>query len=169
MSDTWDDRRRAQEDGYFDNLNKQALSRLAAKQGQPVRKSPVTGKPMEQLPVMGVLIDRCVDSGGIWLDAGELAHILETAKDATASLGDFIAAMPSLAPSHSAVAEGLKSPVTEKAMNIEKVLGLTVATCADSGGVWLDAAELNAAIKSSHQTLSSGVKDFFQLLLGKKQ
>lgn len=169
MSDTWDERRRAQEDGYFANLNKQALSRLAAKQGHPARKSPVTGKPMEQIAVMGIAIDRCVDSGGVWLDAGELSHILEAAKDSTASVGDFISAMPTLTPQSSAVAEGLKSPITEKAMNIEKVLGVTVATCSDSGGVWLDASELNNLIKSSHQTLASGAKDFFRLLLGKKQ
>jgi Zn-finger nucleic acid-binding protein len=169
MSDTWDERRRAQEDGYFDNLNKQALSRLAAKKGAPARKSPVTGKPMEQLAVMGVAIDRCVDSGGVWLDAGELTHILEAAKDSTASVGDFISAMPELTPHGSAVTEGLKSPITEKPMNIEKILGVTVATCTESGGVWLDASELDKLITSSHQTLSSGVKDFFSLLLGKKQ
>ena len=169
MSDTWDERRRAQEDGYFANLNKQALSRLAEKQGPPARKSPVTGKPMEQIAVMGIGIDRCVDSGGVWLDAGELTHILEAAKDSTASLGDFVAAMPKLTPHGSAVAEGLKSPVSEKAMNIEKVLGVTVAVCPDSGGVWLDAAELDGLIKSSHQTLTSGARDFFRLLLGKKQ
>lgn len=168
MSDTWDERRRAQEDGYFENLNKQALSRLAAKQGAPARKSPVTGKPMEQLAVMGVAIDRCVDSGGVWLDAGELTHILDVAKHSDASLGDFISAMPALIPHGSAVTEGLKSPITEKPMNIEQVLGVTVAVCAESGGVWLDATELDQLIKSSHQTLSSGVKDFFSLLLGKK-
>ncbi|MEY4699918.1 MAG: Transcription factor zinc-finger [Pseudomonadota bacterium] len=168
MSDTWDERRRAQEDGYFENLNKQALSRLAAKQGTPARKSPVTGKPMEHLAVMGVVIDRCVDSGGVWLDAGELTHILEAAKDSSASLGDFISAMPALIPQSSAVTEGLKSPITEKPMNVEQVLGVTVALCAESGGVWLDATELDKLIKSSHQTLSSGVKEFFRLLLGKK-
>jgi Zn-finger nucleic acid-binding protein len=168
MSDKWDERRRGQEDGYFETLNKQALARLAAKQGAPARKSPVTGKPMEQLAVMGVAVDRCVDSGGVWLDAGELTHILEAAKDSSASVGDFIAAMPALSPDGSAVKEGLTSPITEKPMNIEKVLGVTVAVCAESGGVWLDATELDKLIKSSHQTLSSGVKDFFRLLLGKK-
>ncbi len=168
MSDKWDERRRGQEDGYFETLNKQALARLAAKQGAPARKSPVTGKPMEQLAVMGVAVDRCVDSGGVWLDAGELTHILEAAKDSSASVGDFIAAMPALSPHGSAVKEGLTSPITEKPMNIEKVLGVTVAVCAESGGVWLDATELDKLIKSSHQTLSSGVKDFFRLLLGKK-
>jgi Zn-finger nucleic acid-binding protein len=76
--------------------------------------------------------------------------------------------MPALSPDGSAVKEGLTSPITEKPMNIEKVLGVTVAVCAESGGVWLDATELDKLIKSSHQTLSSGVKDFFRLLLGKK-
>ena len=33
MGDAWDERRKAQEDSYFENLNKQALARLAVKQG----------------------------------------------------------------------------------------------------------------------------------------
>jgi len=77
MSDSWDDRRRAQEDGYFEKLNQQALERLGARQGAKARPSPITGKPMEQVTVMGVVVDRCVDSGGVWLDAGELEEIMK--------------------------------------------------------------------------------------------
>lgn len=167
MSDSWDERRRAQEEGYFENLNKQALARLAEKKGQPVRKSPITGKPMEHVAVMGVVVDRCVDSGGLWLEAGELNIILQAAKDSTASLHDFIKAAPSLKPSQSAVAEGLSSPATGKPMNEEKILGMTVCKCPTSGGIWLDAGELDRLIKSSHHTLTSGIKDFFALALGK--
>jgi Zn-finger nucleic acid-binding protein len=166
MSDSWDERRRAQEEGYFENLNKQALARLASKKDHPARKSPATGKPMEQIAVMGVVIDRCVDSGGIWLDAGELPHILEASKESTASLKDFIGAIPTLKPG-SSVAAGLPSPITGKPMNQEKFMGIAVDTCPDSGGIWLDAAELDRLIKSSHQSLTSGIKEFFALVLGK--
>jgi len=115
---------------------------------------------------MGVLVDRCVDSGGIWLDAGELEHILEAAKESTASLEDFIGAMPSVQPG-SAVSVGLPSPITGKPMNQEKFMGVTVDTCPDSRGIWLDATELDRLIKSSHQSLKSGVKEFFAMILGK--
>jgi Zn-finger nucleic acid-binding protein len=168
MSDSWDERRRAQEEGYFENLNKQALTRLASKTEHPAHKSPVTGKPMEQVAVMGGVINRCVDSGGIWLDAGELSHILEAAKESNSSLKDFIGALPTLTPG-SAVVAGLPSPITGKPMNQEKIMGVSVDTCPDSGGIWLDATELDRLIKSSHQTLTSGIKDFFALVLGKNQ
>lgn len=82
MSDTWDERRRAMEEQYFQNKNKEALSRIKARETQKKRLSPITGEPMEELTVMGVIIDRCPKSGGIWLDAGELEQIIKTSKEA---------------------------------------------------------------------------------------
>lgn len=167
MSDSWDERRRAQEDGYFDNLNKQALARLAAKKQQPARPSPANGKPMEVVTVMGVVVDRCVDSGGLWLDAGELEQLIEAAKNNSASLKDFIDLAPALSGTET-VAGGRPSPVTGKPMNQEKILGVSIDRCPESGGIWLDASELQRLLDSSHQTLTSGIKDFFALVLGKK-
>jgi Zn-finger nucleic acid-binding protein len=167
MSDAWDDRRRGQEDGYFDSLNKQALARIAAKQGEPARKSPVTGKPMESVTVMGVVLDRCVDSGGLWLDAGELDQLLVAAKDSSASLKDFLAQVPTISAAHQAVAGGRPSPITGKPMNQDRVLDIAIDRCPDSGGIWLDASELANALSSSHKTLASGVRDFFAQILGR--
>jgi hypothetical protein len=80
MSNSWKDRKRALEEGYFDKQNKAALERISAKlQAVKARVSPVTGKDMEQITVMGVVIDRCKDSGGIWLDGGELEQIIKAA------------------------------------------------------------------------------------------
>lgn len=90
MSDSWDERRRAQEEGYFDKANKEALARLAQKQAQGQRMSPATGKPMEQLTVMGVVIDRCPETGGIWLDSGELEQIAKNLMAAPTSLVEFL-------------------------------------------------------------------------------
>lgn len=75
MSDSWDDRRKAQEESYFDKVNKQALERLAQKKQEAPRMSPVSGKPMEQICAVGVVLDRCVETGGIWFDAGELEQV----------------------------------------------------------------------------------------------
>ncbi len=79
MSDAWDDKRKAQEEEFFDKANKQALERIR-KQRNEARLSPITGKPMEQMTVMGVVIDRCQDSGGIWLDAGELDQLIKASQ-----------------------------------------------------------------------------------------
>ena len=79
MGDSWEERRRAQEEQYFDKQNQAALERLKARSNQPIRRSPVSGEPMEQLTIMGVVVDRDPKSGGIWLDAGELEQIITAA------------------------------------------------------------------------------------------
>lgn len=168
MNDAWDDRRRAQEEGYFDRLNKEALARMARKQEGPVRPSPATGKPMEAITLMGIVVDRCVDSGGIWLDAGELEQLIHAAKDSKASVEDFISTLPTLRPSDAVVAEGQPSPISGTAMQREQVLGITVDRCPDSGGIWLDSRELDNVLRSSHQSLTSSVMDFFSMVLGRK-
>ena len=168
MTDSWDSRRQAQEESYFDKANKESLARLARKQEAAARLSPVSGKPMEQIVAFGAVLDRCTSSGGVWLDAGELEEVLAAAKDSKHSLKDFIGALPNIKPSESPVHEGLPSPIDGKPMELEKVLGISVARCANSGGVWLDARELDRLISSSHQSLASSIKDFFELVLGRK-
>ena len=168
MTDSWDERRQAQEESYFDRANKESLARLARKQQQASRLSPVTGQAMEQIVAFGAIVDRCTTSGGIWLDAGELEEILAASKESTHSLKDFIGALPNLKPSESPVQEGLPSPINAKPMQLEKVLGITIARDSESGGIWLDARELDRLISSSHQSLASSIKDFFELVLGRK-
>lgn len=81
MNDSWDERRKAQEEAFFKKQNEAAIERLSSRTvaGKP-RLSPITGKPMVQMTLKGVVVDRCQDSGGIWLDAGELEQIVATAK-----------------------------------------------------------------------------------------
>jgi Zn-finger nucleic acid-binding protein len=81
MTNSWDDMKRAKEGDYFERKNKEALNRLQTKlkESQP-RLSPASGEPMEQVVLHGVVVDRCKDSGGIWLDPGELEHMLEVMK-----------------------------------------------------------------------------------------
>lgn len=78
--DGWDERRKAQEEEYFMKQNKKALARISERSDEKPRLSPITGEPMEQLTVMGVVIDRCNTSKGIWLDAGELEEIIAFSK-----------------------------------------------------------------------------------------
>jgi len=79
MSDSWDDMRRAKEEQYFQEQNNAALERLKS-QTSNVKKSPITGKPMKQVAEYGVILDLCEDSGGVWLDKGELEKIIEHVK-----------------------------------------------------------------------------------------
>lgn len=168
MNDSWDDRRRAQEESYFERANQESLSRLARKQAGSKRKSPVTGEPMEHIVAYGAVIDHCVTSGGVYLDSGELEQILSAAKDSSATLKDFIGALPTRKSSEGVVSDELPSPDSGKPMKVEKVLGITVARCEQTGGIWLDARELDRLTASAHQSLASSVKQFFSLVLGRE-
>lgn len=75
--DGWDERRKAQEEEYFHKQNKAAMDRLKKREEGKLRPSPITGEDMEQLTIMGVVVDRCPTTKGIWLDAGELEQIVE--------------------------------------------------------------------------------------------
>ena len=80
MSDTWDDMRRIKEEEFFEKQNREALTRLKSRSAEGQKRlSPVSGEPMEELTIMGVVVDRCPKSGGVWLDAGELEQILAAA------------------------------------------------------------------------------------------
>ena len=86
MSNAWDDMKLAKENEYFERKNQEALTRLHDKKTQKPRLSPITGEPMEQVAVHGVVVDRCSKSGGIWLDAGELEElVLRTKEDEQAA------------------------------------------------------------------------------------
>ncbi|MCB0310436.1 MAG: zf-TFIIB domain-containing protein [Bdellovibrionales bacterium] len=79
-SDSFEERRRAQEEQYFQKQNQKALERLNQRRQNEQRISPINGKPMEQVTLMGVVIDRCTESGGIWLDRGELEQLLDASR-----------------------------------------------------------------------------------------
>lgn len=77
MNDELKKRGQVLEDDYFHRREQEALERMATKKGEAPRISPVSGKPMIQKVLHGVVVDQCQESGGIWLDAGELEQILE--------------------------------------------------------------------------------------------
>ena len=81
MNDSFKKRGKAQEDSFFEKQNKEALARLKEKGDEKPRISPITGEPMERVIIMGVTVDKCKDSGGIWLDDGELEEILRLSKE----------------------------------------------------------------------------------------
>lgn len=89
---SWDKMEKAKEGSYFEKKNKEALERLNKKQNEnKPRLSPITGEPMTQEILMGIVIDRCKKSGGVWLDSGELEKLIETSQEQgdTKTLGNF--------------------------------------------------------------------------------
>ena len=94
MNDSWDDRRRAQEEEYFQRRDREAIERLKARGTAKPRLSPISGEAMTQKNIMGIVVDVCPTSGGVWLDAGELEQLLKLAqteaKDAKQGISGFL-------------------------------------------------------------------------------
>ena len=81
-----EDRGRALEDDYFRKKDQEAIEKLRQKMkvaaeakeaGESSMRCPrCTGKLVET-KFEGVLIDRCDNCGGIWLDPGEFAELVQ--------------------------------------------------------------------------------------------
>jgi Zn-finger nucleic acid-binding protein len=99
-------------------------------------KSPVSREPMLVLELAGVEIDYCPESGGIWLDAGELEALFED-RDAADEL------ISSLTKDTTSREKKLRCPICRKKM--EKVLvenKVLIDSCRKGHGLWFDEGEL---------------------------
>ncbi len=86
MTDIFDDRRRGLEEEYIHRRDKEALEHLRAAlreaahekgEAAPIMQCPrCTGK-LHEVNVESLRLDRCDTCQGVWLDAGELAHLTE--------------------------------------------------------------------------------------------
>jgi Zn-finger nucleic acid-binding protein len=167
MTDSWDERRKAQEESYFDQANKDALARLARRKEQPARLSPATGSPMEQMALLGVVVDLCSSSGGVWLDAGELEQLTQAADSSLATLQNFISALPNKS-SAVTLKDVQLSPVSGKPLVTQTIGDVIVGFCEESRGIWIDGGQLERLVTSAHQSLGSSLKSFILEALGKK-
>ncbi|MDD2941342.1 MAG: zf-TFIIB domain-containing protein [bacterium] len=172
MSSSWDDMRKAKEDEYFQKRNREAMERLAQKKAaQQLRKSPVTGKEMVQETVAGVVVDYCAESGGIFLDNGELEALRLACESSNISdLEALLAKLSSLGAGKQGVHSGPKlSPISGEPMETLSIDGLQVDRCSKSGAIWLDGGELEQLLDfgSNRQGTAKGVlQGFISRLLG---
>ncbi|RMD87459.1 MAG: hypothetical protein D6808_01370 [Candidatus Dadabacteria bacterium] len=97
--DKWEEMRKAKEEMYFKKKNEEAVKRFREKQKGDSLLSPVTGSIMEVTEFKGVTVRRCPDTGGIWLEKGQLEEIIknvleekkEKAEDWLGDLFSFVA------------------------------------------------------------------------------
>jgi len=96
MANTWDDRKKAQEEEYFVKKEREQLAKLKAKQEADSMeaakkaahmKCPKCGESLKVRSFQKIEIDQCAGCGGIWLDAGELEAVAE--KEGGSWLGKF--------------------------------------------------------------------------------
>ena len=83
MTDSWDDMKRTKEEEYFERHNREKLEKLKGKKTPQKRICPVDGTSLECLTVNRIEIDRCPTCHGVWLDAGELEHMIKASKEAS--------------------------------------------------------------------------------------
>lgn len=85
MADIFDERRKGLEEEYFNRRNKEALDRLREARHEEARSRgeeratmdcPRCDGRLHESSFDDVRIDQCDKCQGIWLDAGELEHIV---------------------------------------------------------------------------------------------
>jgi Zn-finger nucleic acid-binding protein len=82
MSKSWDERGKSMEEEYFHKKNKEAIEKMRAEKASERAAGHGITCPrghlgLEEIAYEDVLIDRCKECGGIWLDAGELELLTE--------------------------------------------------------------------------------------------
>lgn len=82
MSDSWEERQRGMEEGYFKQKDNELIAKMRAKlnvekaaEGVKTFDCPKCDGRLETGKFDSVEIDLCSKCGGIWLDAGEMQQI----------------------------------------------------------------------------------------------
>ncbi len=104
---------------------------------------PVCREPMIVLELNEVEIDHCLGCGGIWLDAGELELLLESAEEKDEVLNSFKI-------DEKTKEKKQKCPICLKKM--DKVLcgkegEVLIDKCSNNDGIWFDKGELYEIIE----------------------
>lgn len=96
MANKWDERKKAKEDEYFVNRERELLDKLKLKREAEAKEAakkaaymrcPKCGEPLKERSFQKIEIDQCTGCNGIWLDAGELEQVAE--KENASWLGKF--------------------------------------------------------------------------------
>lgn len=81
-----DERRRAEEDRYFEKQNRAAIEKLRQKSGgaapgAATMRCPRDGESLVARDGDGAMIDFCPKCEGMWLDKGELEQVAQRERD----------------------------------------------------------------------------------------
>lgn len=174
-----DKRRKALEEDYFVKKNQEALARLKEKAQEDKRPvSPIDGSELEDFVINGLVVGKCKASEGLWIALGELKQLVEQCDQAPDSglgtklvedLNSQVAKEAGSGESSRLREEVRKSPITGKDMEKVMILGELVDKCVDTGGVWLDAGELESLLKREREEDASSdsfIASFFRGLVG---
>jgi Zn-finger nucleic acid-binding protein len=115
-------------------------------------------KLMVVLELEGVEVDRCLECGGTWLDAGELELVLRLAGAATEKVVPFL-------ESKAGGARGTRRcPRCRRKLRVFKAgkdKAIALDRCPRGHGLWFDARELEEVISSGGEGDAAHVARFF--------
>lgn len=111
----------------------------------------------------GVEIDRCLECGGVWLDAGELDQIGQLAGVAPGRLSD--ALEKGAGEAHG----GRRCPRCPGKLRVIHVDKVELDRCPHGHGLWFDAKEIQALVAAFKEGEEGRVAAFLGDLLGAKK
>jgi len=114
------------------------------------------------LELSGVEIDRCTSCGGIWLDSGELEQILALAEVPAGRIAEALRAGSQGSRSRR---QCVRCRRRMRQVAIEGCTGLVADRCPAGHGIWFDAGELSAAVKTLSGDQADAVAGFLADLL----
>ncbi len=126
---------------------------------------PLCHEPLVAFELDGVEIDRCVDCGGVWLDAGELELI---AGRAGAPPGEISRALSEARGRRHGTR---RCPRCRRKLQVVQVEGSSVVEldrCPAGHGLWLDAGEMESLTGAFETGEEGAVASFFSDFYGKK-
>jgi len=124
---------------------------------------PVCREPLLGFEFEGVEIDRCPGCGGIWLDAGELEMITERAGVPPGELGEALARSAGGTRTRRRCP---RCPRRLREIRIGKNGSVAIDRCPWGQGLWFDAGEVEAVIRSFAGGQEGVVARFFAELGG---
>jgi len=144
------------EDAGVDETNVDSILEAFHKRwGKPRQiNCPKCDKAMEEFEYAstGIMLDRCLEGHGFWLDNGEL--------DKMQMMMEYYKRLHEPAPKTDAKLTWRKCPVCTNEKLVEKSYeGVPLDFCLKCGGVWLDSDELHQVIEKKEEKFSQGVKE----------
>jgi Zn-finger nucleic acid-binding protein len=118
---------------------------------------PACKSPMVSLEFEGVEIDRCLECGGTWLDAGELELLVELAGIDTTALSRGLREAATLRTG------SRRCPRCRRRMRVIEVGGankVELDRCPRGDGLWLDRGEMETVVRSFSEGEEGAVAKF---------
>ena len=126
---------------------------------------PVCRQPMVAFELEGVEIDRCVECGGTWLDAGELEIIAEAAG---AARGALFEAMKNAKGQRHDRRRCPRCSRKLRVINMGTGKAVEIDRCPGGDGLWFDRGEMKTFVVSFEEGEEGAVARFFADFYGKR-